>query len=125
MHLPMRNANASLRHQLFQVCAHAVNRLDPVVDEKDLAAALKFAADGIAGNAFMATTIAAAVAAGTWAGLEYYVRGKASVLGFCSGAVAGLVASMSVAVFMIGMPAGMAARAAVMGISLKGAASVG
>ena len=50
------------------------------------------AADGIAGNAFMATTIAAAVAAGTWAGLEYYVRGKASVLGFCSGAVAGLVA---------------------------------
>lgn len=50
------------------------------------------AADGIAGNAFMATTLAAAVAAGTWAFLEYWWRGKASVLGFCSGAVAGLVA---------------------------------
>lgn len=50
------------------------------------------AADGIAGNAFMATTLAAAVAAGTWALLEYWWRGKASVLGFCSGAVAGLVA---------------------------------
>jgi ammonium transporter, Amt family len=49
------------------------------------------AADGIAANAFMTTTLAAAVAAGTWAALEYCVRGKASVLGFCSGAVAGLV----------------------------------
>lgn len=48
-------------------------------------------ADGIAGSAFMATTLAAAVAAGTWAVLEYFLRGKASVLGFCSGAVAGLV----------------------------------
>ncbi len=47
--------------------------------------------DGIAANAFMTTTLAAAVAAGTWAGFEYLVRGKASVLGFCSGAVAGLV----------------------------------
>lgn len=50
------------------------------------------AADGIAGNAFMTTTIAAAVAAGMWAVLEFFLRGKASVLGFCSGAVAGLVA---------------------------------
>ena len=49
------------------------------------------AADGIAGSAFLATTLAAAVAAGTWAALEYFWRGKASVLGFCSGAVAGLV----------------------------------
>lgn len=48
-------------------------------------------ADGIAGSAFMATTLSAAVAAGTWAGLERLWRGKASVLGFCSGAVAGLV----------------------------------
>ena len=50
------------------------------------------AADGIAANAFMTTTLAAAVAAGAWALLERIVRGKASVLGFCSGAVAGLVA---------------------------------
>lgn len=50
------------------------------------------AADGVAGNAFMTTTLSAAVAAGTWAILEHLLRGKASVLGFCSGAVAGLVA---------------------------------
>jgi len=49
------------------------------------------AADGVAANAFLATTLAASVAAGTWAVLEYLVRGKASVLGFCSGTVAGLV----------------------------------
>ena len=49
------------------------------------------AADGIAGNAFATTTFAAAVGSGTWAALEYFWRGKASVLGFCSGAIAGLV----------------------------------
>ncbi len=49
------------------------------------------AADGIAANAFTTTTLAAAIAAGTWAALERLQRGKASVLGFCSGAVAGLV----------------------------------
>src|SRR5205809_2461901 len=48
-------------------------------------------ADGIAANAFMTTTLAAAVASFTWAMLEYGLRGKPSVLGFCSGAVAGLV----------------------------------
>jgi Amt family ammonium transporter len=49
------------------------------------------AADGVAANAFATTTLAAAVAAVVWAVLEYFSRGKASVLGFCSGAVAGLV----------------------------------
>ncbi len=48
-------------------------------------------ADAIAANAFMTTTLATAVASFTWAMLEYGLRGKASVLGFCSGAVAGLV----------------------------------
>jgi Amt family ammonium transporter len=48
-------------------------------------------ADGIAANAFMTTTLATAVASFTWAMLEYALRGKASVLGFCSGAVGGLV----------------------------------
>ncbi len=43
------------------------------------------ASDGIAGNAFATTTFAAAVGSGTWAALEYFWRGKASVLGFCSG----------------------------------------
>src|SRR5256886_4135765 len=45
------------------------------------------APDGIAANAFMSTTLATAVASFTWAMLEYALRGKPSVLGFCSGAV--------------------------------------
>jgi len=49
------------------------------------------AADGIAANAFMATTLATAVASFTWPMAEYMTRGKPSILGFCSGAVAGLV----------------------------------
>ncbi len=49
------------------------------------------AADGIAANAFMTTTIATAVASFVWPLIEWMVRGKPSVLGFCSGAVAGLV----------------------------------
>jgi Amt family ammonium transporter len=49
------------------------------------------AADGIAANAFMTTTIATAVASFVWAMAEYLLKGKPSVLGFCSGAVAGLV----------------------------------
>jgi Amt family ammonium transporter len=49
------------------------------------------AADGIAANAFTTTTLAAAVASFTWAMMERIMRGHASILGFCSGAVAGLV----------------------------------
>ncbi len=49
------------------------------------------AADGIAANAFMTTTLAAGVAAFTWGLIERLFRGHASILGFCSGAVAGLV----------------------------------
>lgn len=49
------------------------------------------AADGVAANAFMTTTLAAAVASFVWAMAEWLFRGKPSVLGFCSGAVAGLV----------------------------------
>jgi Amt family ammonium transporter len=48
-------------------------------------------ADGNAAAAFMATTLATAVGSFTWAALEYIVKKRASVLGFCSGAVAGLV----------------------------------
>ena len=48
-------------------------------------------ADGIAANAFMTTTLAAATAGFVWAVLEWILRGKPSVLGFCSGIVAGLV----------------------------------
>jgi Amt family ammonium transporter len=49
------------------------------------------AADGVAANAFLTTTMATAVGSFTWAMAEYITRGKPSVLGFCSGAVAGLV----------------------------------
>jgi ammonium transporter, Amt family len=49
------------------------------------------AADGIAANAFTTTTIATAVAAFTWGMIEKIFRGHPSILGFCSGAVAGLV----------------------------------
>jgi len=49
------------------------------------------ASDGIAANAFVTTTLCAAVASFAWAMAEYLEKGKPSVLGFCSGAVAGLV----------------------------------
>jgi Amt family ammonium transporter len=48
-------------------------------------------ADGIAANAFMTTTMATAVGSFAWAMTEWVVKGKPSILGFCSGAVAGLV----------------------------------
>jgi Amt family ammonium transporter len=49
------------------------------------------ASDVIAANAFTTTTLATAVASFVWPMAEWLVRGKPSVLGFCSGAVAGLV----------------------------------
>jgi Amt family ammonium transporter len=49
------------------------------------------AADGVAANAFMTTTMATAVGSFVWAMTEWLLKGKPSILGFCSGAVAGLV----------------------------------
>lgn len=49
------------------------------------------AADGIAANAFLTTTLAGATASLVWPLIEFLRQGKPSVLGFCSGAVAGLV----------------------------------
>jgi len=49
------------------------------------------AADGVAANAFTTTTLATAVACFVWPMMEWFTRGKPSILGFCSGAVAGLV----------------------------------
>ncbi|WP_419555740.1 ammonium transporter [Planctellipticum variicoloris] len=48
-------------------------------------------ADGKAVNAFVATHMAASAGVVAWAGIEWIMRGKASILGACSGAVAGLV----------------------------------
>jgi Amt family ammonium transporter len=49
------------------------------------------AADGISTNAFVATTLATATAGFVWALVEWIHKGKPSILGFCSGIVAGLV----------------------------------
>jgi Amt family ammonium transporter len=49
------------------------------------------AADAIASQAFMTTTLAAAIAGLSWAAVEWIVRDKPTVLGFCSGIVGGLV----------------------------------
>ncbi|MBF8296840.1 MAG: ammonia channel protein [Bacteroidetes bacterium] len=49
------------------------------------------AADGVAANAFLTTTLATAVASFVWPVAEWLIKGKPSILGFCSGAVAGLV----------------------------------
>lgn len=48
-------------------------------------------ADGIAANAFTTTTLAAATAGLAWGVTEWLMKGKPSVLGLCSGVVAGLV----------------------------------
>jgi len=48
-------------------------------------------ADAIASNAFTTTFFCAATAGFVWAAVEWLTRGKPSVLGFCSGIVAGLV----------------------------------
>ena len=48
-------------------------------------------ADVVAANAFTTTTLATAVASFVWPMAEWIVKGKPSLLGFCSGAVAGLV----------------------------------
>jgi len=50
------------------------------------------AADGRAGMAMLTTQMATAAAALAWVGAEWISRGKPSVLGIASGAVAGLVA---------------------------------
>jgi Amt family ammonium transporter len=48
------------------------------------------AADGIAANAFIATHVAAAAAGLTWALVEWQQNGAPTILGVCTGAVAGL-----------------------------------
>ena len=45
----------------------------------------------LAVNAFVATHLSAAAGTVVWAGMEWALRGKATILGACSGAVAGLV----------------------------------
>src|SRR5690606_14568989 len=49
------------------------------------------AADALAANAFVATHLAASAGVLGWSAAEWIGRGKPSILGACSGAVAGLV----------------------------------
>ncbi len=63
------------------------------------------AADGIAASAFCATHFAAAAGALGWSCTEWVVRGKPTVLGACSGVVAGLVCITPAAGFVLPMPA--------------------
>ena len=58
------------------------------------------AADGLAANAFMVTHIAAATAALFWALLDWVHGHKTTVVGVCTGAVAGLVAITPAAGFV-------------------------
>jgi ammonium transporter, Amt family len=63
------------------------------------------AANGVAASAFMATHFAAAAGGLTWAGLDWLLRGKPTVLGTCSGLVAGLACVTQAAGFVTPMPA--------------------
>src|SRR5690554_2588094 len=72
------------------------------------------AADGLAANALLVTNIAAATAALTWAVLDWFINKKPTVVGFCTGVVAGLVAITPAAgstgvlgAFVIGLVAGL------------------
>jgi Amt family ammonium transporter len=58
------------------------------------------AADGIAASAFVATQVAAAAGALSWLCVEWGYRGKPTMLGAASGAVAGLVAITPAAGFV-------------------------
>jgi ammonium transporter, Amt family len=62
-------------------------------------------ADEVAASAFAATHFSAAAGAVAWAGMEWITRGKPSVLGASSGAVAGLVCITPAAGFVNPMPA--------------------
>jgi Amt family ammonium transporter len=65
----------------------------------------ELASDKIASSAFAATHFAAAAGALAWAGMEWFARGKPSMLGASSGLVAGLVCITPASGFVNTMPA--------------------
>lgn len=65
------------------------------------------AADGLAISAFLATHVATASAALTWALIDWTINKKPTVIGICTGAVAGLVAVTPAAGF-VGVPGAIA-----------------
>ena len=62
------------------------------------------APNGLASSAFAVTHLSAAAGAVAWAKLEWLLRGKPTLLGACSGAVAGLVCITPAAGFVNTMP---------------------
>ena len=72
------------------------------------------AADGLSASALLVTNIAAAAAALTWTALDWVINKKPTVVGFCTGVIAGLVAITPAAgssgvlgAFVIGLVAGL------------------
>lgn len=72
------------------------------------------AADGLSASALLVTNIAAAAAALTWTVLDWVINKKPTVVGFCTGVIAGLVAITPAAgssgvlgAFVIGLVAGL------------------
>ena len=65
----------------------------------------ELASDGLASSAFCVTHFAAAAGALAWAGMEWAMRGKPSVLGAASGLVAGLVCITPASGYVQPMPA--------------------
>jgi len=72
------------------------------------------AADGLSASALLVTNIAAAAAALTWTALDWVINKKPTVVGFCTGVIAGLVAITPAAgssgvlgAFVIGIVAGL------------------
>jgi Amt family ammonium transporter len=63
------------------------------------------ASNDLAANAFVVTHFSAAAGAIAWAAMEWITRGKASILGTASGAVAGLVCITPASGFVQPMPA--------------------
>jgi ammonium transporter, Amt family len=65
----------------------------------------QLSSDAIAASTFAATHFAAAAGALAWAGMEWITRGKPSVLGACSGLVAGLVCITPASGYVTTVPA--------------------
>lgn len=65
----------------------------------------ELASDGLTSSAFCVTHFAAAAGALAWAGMEWAIRGKPSVLGAASGLVAGLVVITPASGYVQPMPA--------------------
>ncbi|MCC7086742.1 MAG: ammonium transporter [Pirellulales bacterium] len=64
-----------------------------------------YSSDAIAASAFAATQFAAAAGTLAWASMEWIFRGKPSVLGACSGVIAGLVCITPASGYVTPMPA--------------------